>query len=132
MGWTFWKTKLRYALCVCVCLYIKCVFGPQEHVDSCTLTYLHRLGLTSPQFLLYSCPLSTVSFCAVLPTSPEVFGFVAQHPAANTYHCYLFQSKKFVSQPIYMIFHFEYYLSSPALLQKMWNITNYYKVLMTI
>ncbi|TNM93490.1 hypothetical protein fugu_001666 [Takifugu bimaculatus] len=47
------------------------------------------------KFLLYSCPLSTVSFCAVLPTFPEVFGFVARHPAANTYHCYMFQSKKF-------------------------------------
>ncbi|XP_013875311.1 PTB domain-containing engulfment adapter protein 1 [Austrofundulus limnaeus] len=47
------------------------------------------------KFLLYSCPLSTVSFCAILPSSPRVFGFVAQHPAANTYHCYLFQDKKF-------------------------------------
>uniref|UniRef100_A0A3P8TZH3 PID domain-containing protein n=1 Tax=Amphiprion percula TaxID=161767 RepID=A0A3P8TZH3_AMPPE len=48
------------------------------------------------KFLLYSCPLSTVSFCAVLPSSPKVFGFVAKHLAADTYHCYLFQSKKFV------------------------------------
>ncbi|XP_037540322.1 PTB domain-containing engulfment adapter protein 1 [Nematolebias whitei] len=47
------------------------------------------------KFLLYSCPLSTVSFCAVLPSSPKVFGFVARHPAAETYYCYLFQSKKF-------------------------------------
>uniref|UniRef100_A0A3P8TZF5 PID domain-containing protein n=1 Tax=Amphiprion percula TaxID=161767 RepID=A0A3P8TZF5_AMPPE len=47
------------------------------------------------KFLLYSCPLSTVSFCAVLPSSPKVFGFVAKHLAADTYHCYLFQSKKF-------------------------------------
>ncbi|XP_068452870.1 PTB domain-containing engulfment adapter protein 1-like [Clinocottus analis] len=47
------------------------------------------------KFLLYSCPLSTVSFCAVLPSSPKVFGFVARHPAADMHHCYLFQSKTF-------------------------------------
>lgn len=47
------------------------------------------------KFLLYSCPLPTVSFCAVIPASPKVFGFVAKHPAADMYHCYLFQSKKF-------------------------------------
>ncbi|XP_072304655.1 PTB domain-containing engulfment adapter protein 1-like [Eucyclogobius newberryi] len=47
------------------------------------------------KFLLYSCPLPTVSFCAVIPSSPKVFGFVAKHPAADMYHCYLFQSKKF-------------------------------------
>ncbi|XP_029011554.1 PTB domain-containing engulfment adapter protein 1-like [Betta splendens] len=47
------------------------------------------------KFLLYTCPLSSISFCAVLPSSPKVFGFVARHPAADTYHCYLFQSKKF-------------------------------------
>ncbi|GLD45667.1 PTB domain-containing engulfment adapter protein 1-like protein [Lates japonicus] len=47
------------------------------------------------KFLLYTCPLSTVSFCAVLPSSPKVFGFVAKHPAADMYHCYLFQSKTF-------------------------------------
>ncbi|KAK2851033.1 hypothetical protein Q5P01_007309 [Channa striata] len=49
------------------------------------------------KFLLYTCPLSTVSFCAVLPSSSKVFGFVAKHPAADTYHCYLFQSKKFAN-----------------------------------
>ncbi|XP_028265252.1 PTB domain-containing engulfment adapter protein 1-like [Parambassis ranga] len=47
------------------------------------------------KFLLYSCPLSTISFCAVLPSSPKVFGFVARHPAADMHHCYLFQSSKF-------------------------------------
>ncbi|XP_029292212.1 PTB domain-containing engulfment adapter protein 1 [Cottoperca gobio] len=47
------------------------------------------------KFLLYSCPLSTISFCAVLPSSPKVFGFVARHPAADSNHCYLFQSKTF-------------------------------------
>ncbi|XP_026188873.1 PTB domain-containing engulfment adapter protein 1 [Mastacembelus armatus] len=47
------------------------------------------------KFLLYTCPLSTVSFCAVLPSSSKVFGFVARHPAADMHHCYLFQSKKF-------------------------------------
>ncbi|XP_071394963.1 PTB domain-containing engulfment adapter protein 1-like [Centroberyx affinis] len=47
------------------------------------------------KYMLYSCPLSTVSFCAVLPSMPKVFGFVAKHPAADMYHCYLFQSKKF-------------------------------------
>lgn len=53
--------------------------------------------LCPPQYMLYSCPLSMVSFCAVLPSSPKVFGFVAKHPAADMYHCYLFQSKAFVS-----------------------------------
>nr|XP_046253719.1 PTB domain-containing engulfment adapter protein 1-like [Scatophagus argus] len=47
------------------------------------------------KFLLYACPLSTISFCAVLPSSPKVFGFVAKHPAADMNHCYLFQSQKF-------------------------------------
>ncbi|XP_051281002.1 PTB domain-containing engulfment adapter protein 1-like [Dicentrarchus labrax] len=47
------------------------------------------------KFLLYTCPLSTISFCAILPSSPKVFGFVARHPAADMYHCYLFQSKTF-------------------------------------
>ncbi|XP_034052337.1 PTB domain-containing engulfment adapter protein 1-like [Gymnodraco acuticeps] len=47
------------------------------------------------KFLLYSCPLSTISFCAVLPSSPKVFGFLARHPAADTNHCYLFQSQAF-------------------------------------
>ncbi|XP_064811982.1 PTB domain-containing engulfment adapter protein 1-like isoform X1 [Oncorhynchus masou masou] len=47
------------------------------------------------KFMLYTCPLSSVSFCAVIPTTPKVFGFVAKHPAADMYHCYLFQSKKF-------------------------------------
>ncbi|XP_041802627.1 PTB domain-containing engulfment adapter protein 1-like [Chelmon rostratus] len=47
------------------------------------------------KFLLYTCHLSTISFCAVLPSAPKVFGFVAKHPAADTHHCYLFQSKKF-------------------------------------
>ncbi|MEQ2188800.1 hypothetical protein GOODEAATRI_018635 [Goodea atripinnis] len=55
--------------------------------------------LCYPQYLLYTCPLSTVSFCAVLRSSPKVFGFVAQHPASDLYHCYLFQSHKFVSIP---------------------------------
>ncbi|XP_076596118.1 PTB domain-containing engulfment adapter protein 1 [Chaetodon auriga] len=47
------------------------------------------------KFLLYTCPLSTISFCAVLPSAPKVFGFVVKHPAADMNHCYLFQSKKF-------------------------------------
>lgn len=47
------------------------------------------------KFLLYSCPLPSVSFCAVLQLSTKVFGFVAKHPAADMYHCYLFHSKKF-------------------------------------
>uniref|UniRef100_A0A8C8ILN7 Uncharacterized protein n=1 Tax=Oncorhynchus tshawytscha TaxID=74940 RepID=A0A8C8ILN7_ONCTS len=34
-----------------------------------------------PQFMLYTCPLSSVTFCAVLPTPPKVFGFVFKHPA---------------------------------------------------
>uniref|UniRef100_UPI0037E80643 PTB domain-containing engulfment adapter protein 1-like n=1 Tax=Semicossyphus pulcher TaxID=241346 RepID=UPI0037E80643 len=47
------------------------------------------------KFLLYTCPLPGISFCAVVPSSPKVFGFVAQHPAADKYHCYLFHSAKF-------------------------------------
>ncbi|XP_056130992.1 PTB domain-containing engulfment adapter protein 1-like [Lampris incognitus] len=47
------------------------------------------------KYMLYTCPLSSVSFCGVLPSSPKVFGFLAKHPAADMYHCYLFQSKKF-------------------------------------
>uniref|UniRef100_A0A8C9S6I5 PID domain-containing protein n=1 Tax=Scleropages formosus TaxID=113540 RepID=A0A8C9S6I5_SCLFO len=47
------------------------------------------------KFLLYTCPLSTISYCAVHQTMPHIFGFVAQHPVADMYHCYLFQSKKF-------------------------------------
>ncbi|CAN9515870.1 unnamed protein product [Ophioblennius macclurei] len=47
------------------------------------------------KFLLYSCPLATVSFCAVLPSSRKVFGFVAKHPAADMYHSYMFQSNSF-------------------------------------
>ncbi|XP_026224300.1 PTB domain-containing engulfment adapter protein 1-like [Anabas testudineus] len=61
--------------------------------------FLSRSGIdileNKTKFLLYTCPLSTVSFCGVQPTSPKVFGFVARHPAADMYHCYLFQSKKF-------------------------------------
>uniref|UniRef100_A0A673IFA8 PTB domain-containing engulfment adapter protein 1-like n=1 Tax=Sinocyclocheilus rhinocerous TaxID=307959 RepID=A0A673IFA8_9TELE len=47
------------------------------------------------KFMLYSCTLSSVSFCAVHPTQPKILGFVAKHPAADMYHCYIFQSKKF-------------------------------------
>uniref|UniRef100_A0A3Q3DUZ2 PTB domain-containing engulfment adapter protein 1-like n=1 Tax=Hippocampus comes TaxID=109280 RepID=A0A3Q3DUZ2_HIPCM len=49
------------------------------------------------KFLLYTCPLPTISFCAVLPSSPKVFGFVAKHPAVDMYHCYLFKSETLVS-----------------------------------
>uniref|UniRef100_A0A8C1I9L2 PID domain-containing protein n=1 Tax=Cyprinus carpio TaxID=7962 RepID=A0A8C1I9L2_CYPCA len=49
------------------------------------------------KFMLYSCALPSVSFCAVHPTRPKILGFVARHPAADMYHCYIFQSKKFVS-----------------------------------
>ncbi|KAL1020774.1 hypothetical protein UPYG_G00004500 [Umbra pygmaea] len=47
------------------------------------------------KFMLYTCPLPSVSFCAIIPSTPKVFGFVAKHPAADMYHCYLFQSKTF-------------------------------------
>ncbi|XP_052449089.1 PTB domain-containing engulfment adapter protein 1 isoform X1 [Carassius gibelio] len=47
------------------------------------------------KFMLYSCSLPSVSFCAVHPTLPKILGFVAKHPAADMYHCYIFQSKKF-------------------------------------
>ncbi|XP_077471866.1 PTB domain-containing engulfment adapter protein 1 [Stigmatopora argus] len=45
------------------------------------------------KFLLYTCPLPTISFCAVMPSSPKVFGFVAKHPAVDVYHCYLFKTE---------------------------------------
>ena len=54
-------------------------------------------SLVHVQYMLYTCPISTVSFCGVLPATPKVFGFVAKHPASDLYHCYLFQSQKFVS-----------------------------------
>ncbi|KAM8862669.1 PTB domain-containing engulfment adapter protein 1 [Spinachia spinachia] len=61
------------------------------------LLFLSRGGVDvlekKTKFMLYSCPLSTVSFCAVLPSSPKVFGFVARHPAADMNHCYVFQSR---------------------------------------
>ncbi|XP_026881402.2 PTB domain-containing engulfment adapter protein 1-like isoform X2 [Electrophorus electricus] len=47
------------------------------------------------KFMLYSCPLSTVSFCAVHQMQPKLFGFIAKHPATDLYHCYVFQSQKF-------------------------------------
>uniref|UniRef100_A0A3B4XP01 PTB domain-containing engulfment adapter protein 1-like n=1 Tax=Seriola lalandi dorsalis TaxID=1841481 RepID=A0A3B4XP01_SERLL len=46
------------------------------------------------KFLLYTCPLSTVSFCALLPSSTKVFGFVARHPAADMNNCMIYSSKK--------------------------------------
>ncbi|XP_029986054.1 PTB domain-containing engulfment adapter protein 1 [Sphaeramia orbicularis] len=49
---------------------------------------------TKTKFLLYSCPLSSVSFCAVLPSSVQTFGFVSKHPASDTFHCYLFSSRR--------------------------------------
>ncbi|XP_057218913.1 PTB domain-containing engulfment adapter protein 1-like [Triplophysa rosa] len=47
------------------------------------------------KFMLYTCPLASVSFCAVHPTQPKILGFVAKHPAADMFHCYILQSKKF-------------------------------------
>uniref|UniRef100_A0A3B1J310 PTB domain-containing engulfment adapter protein 1-like n=2 Tax=Astyanax mexicanus TaxID=7994 RepID=A0A3B1J310_ASTMX len=47
------------------------------------------------KFMLYTCPLSSVSFCAVHQTQPKLFGFISRHPALDTYHCYIFQSRKF-------------------------------------
>ncbi|XP_072553538.1 PTB domain-containing engulfment adapter protein 1-like isoform X2 [Salminus brasiliensis] len=47
------------------------------------------------KFMLYTCPLPSVSFCAVHQVQPKLFGFIAKHPAVDTYHCYIFQSKKF-------------------------------------
>ncbi|KAG8002922.1 PTB domain-containing engulfment adapter protein 1 [Nibea albiflora] len=79
-----------------------------DHEISFLVKFLGRVEVVRPdglqileeaaqslKFMLYSCPLPTISFCAVLPSSPKVFGFVVQHPAADTHHCYLFQSKKF-------------------------------------
>ncbi|KAL7859552.1 hypothetical protein SRHO_G00146990 [Serrasalmus rhombeus] len=47
------------------------------------------------KFMLYTCSLSSVSFCAVHQTQPKLFGFIAKHPAVDTFHCYVFQSRKF-------------------------------------
>ncbi|XP_036447436.1 PTB domain-containing engulfment adapter protein 1-like isoform X1 [Colossoma macropomum] len=47
------------------------------------------------KFMLYTCSLSSVSFCAVHQTQPKLFGFIAKHPAVDTFHCYIFQSRKF-------------------------------------
>ncbi|XP_063063755.1 PTB domain-containing engulfment adapter protein 1-like [Engraulis encrasicolus] len=47
------------------------------------------------KFLIHSCTLESVSFCAVHKTNPKLFGFIAKHPASNTYHCYMFQCKNF-------------------------------------
>ncbi|XP_030623632.1 PTB domain-containing engulfment adapter protein 1 [Chanos chanos] len=47
------------------------------------------------KFMLYSCPISTVSSCAVHPARPKILGFVAKQLATDMYHCYVFQSKKF-------------------------------------
>ncbi|KAL4623671.1 PTB domain-containing engulfment adapter protein 1-like [Arapaima gigas] len=55
------------------------------------------------KFLLYTCTLSSVSYCAVHRHTPHVFGFVAQHPVVDVYHCYLFQSKKFSHLLVSMI-----------------------------
>ncbi|XP_053096614.1 PTB domain-containing engulfment adapter protein 1 [Pangasianodon hypophthalmus] len=47
------------------------------------------------KFMLYSCTLSSVSFCAVHQFQPKLFGFMAKHPALDSHHCYVFQSSKF-------------------------------------
>ncbi|XP_046724990.1 PTB domain-containing engulfment adapter protein 1-like isoform X2 [Silurus meridionalis] len=47
------------------------------------------------QFMLYSCTLSSVSFCAVHQFQSKLFGFIANHPALDSSHCYVFQSTKF-------------------------------------
>ncbi|MCJ8741302.1 hypothetical protein PDJAM_G00069030 [Pangasius djambal] len=47
------------------------------------------------KFMLYSCTLSSVSFCAVHQFQPKLFGFMAKHPALDSHHCYIFQSSKF-------------------------------------
>ncbi|CAJ1055403.1 PTB domain-containing engulfment adapter protein 1-like [Xyrichtys novacula] len=75
-------------------------FNPEKAAKrSKVLLFLSLSGIdileNKTKFLLYSCPLPSVSFCGVNPSSPKVFGFVAQNTAADTYHCYLFQSKKF-------------------------------------
>nr|XP_006629417.2 PREDICTED: PTB domain-containing engulfment adapter protein 1-like isoform X1 [Lepisosteus oculatus] len=47
------------------------------------------------KFMLHSCPMSSISFCGVHQTMPNLFGFVAKSPAGDRHHCYLFQSTKF-------------------------------------
>ncbi|TTA83876.1 PTB domain-containing engulfment adapter protein 1 [Bagarius yarrelli] len=55
------------------------------------------------QFMLYSCTLSSVSFCAVHQFQSKLFGFVTKHPALDSHHCYVFQSKKFSHLLVSMI-----------------------------
>ncbi|XP_027024258.1 PTB domain-containing engulfment adapter protein 1-like [Tachysurus fulvidraco] len=47
------------------------------------------------KFMMYSCTLSSVSFCAVHQIQSKLFGFMAKHPALDSHHCYVFQSTKF-------------------------------------
>ncbi|XP_062397134.1 PTB domain-containing engulfment adapter protein 1-like [Sardina pilchardus] len=47
------------------------------------------------KFLIHSCRLDSVSFCAVYQTMPKLFGFIAKNQASDTYYCYMFQCKKF-------------------------------------
>ncbi|XP_012686428.2 PTB domain-containing engulfment adapter protein 1-like [Clupea harengus] len=47
------------------------------------------------KFLIHTCTLDAVSFCAVHQTMPKLFGFVAKHLTSDKYHCYMFQCKKF-------------------------------------
>ncbi|XP_060794551.1 PTB domain-containing engulfment adapter protein 1-like [Neoarius graeffei] len=47
------------------------------------------------KFMLHSCTLSSVSFCAVHQFQSKMFGFMAKHPALDSHHCYVFQSTKF-------------------------------------
>ncbi|XP_066564435.1 PTB domain-containing engulfment adapter protein 1 [Amia ocellicauda] len=47
------------------------------------------------KFMLHSCPLSTISFCAVHQTMPNLFGFISKGSAGKGHYCYLFKSTKF-------------------------------------
>ncbi|XP_041955036.1 PTB domain-containing engulfment adapter protein 1-like [Alosa sapidissima] len=47
------------------------------------------------KFMMHSCRVESVSFCAVHQTMPKLFGFIAKNPASDMYHCYMFQCKKF-------------------------------------
>lgn len=68
-----------------------------SHYLRMCVTLVYSLAFYLWQFMLYTCPLASVSFCAVHPTQPKILGFVAKHPAADMFHCYILQSKKFVS-----------------------------------
>uniref|UniRef100_H3BIL4 PID domain-containing protein n=1 Tax=Latimeria chalumnae TaxID=7897 RepID=H3BIL4_LATCH len=55
------------------------------------------------KLLLHSCPLHSISFCAVHETFVKVFGYVCRNIETRTHQCFLFQSQKLAHSVILMI-----------------------------